>query len=281
MAISPNRLRPWADLVFHVMAHVRPRGPSAASVFDPVYVAFAEKALGPASSRHLEEDARILGRIIATHESLVAVQMLAWLFPTLPAALSCAPFELGQLPPAASADPSLLPVLARHAQAAEILWASALLESEHHAALPQVECDEDGVGRALAAIEVCAPRLRSCTVAFVRALRLRGRVFRGEIWVGTPCGSLALDADHVAWQASHEASVLEVTEAANAVGVSLAHPRLEHAAVVLLASRAADCGMSAQHARWLTHLESGAPCPEQRSLGPEEATVVERILSQA
>lgn len=271
--------RPWADLVFHVLAHVPPHGPCAASVFDPIYVAFCNRALGPAEQRHLAQDAVALSQLLPTHDALVAAQMLAWLFDEPKHAVAVGDFELMQLPDGSAAERSLLAVLASQRDAAELLWAAALLEHDHHARLPASEISLNEIASALSAAAVVAPMLAVCTVAFVRALRLRGRVRRRDIWVGMPSAALDLSIAHVVWQASHEATVLEVSECAHAAGLALRHAQLEHAAAVVLASRASSHGQGSQHAAWLSHFGRHAPCLDPASLDPSAAAVVRSVLA--
>ncbi|MBI5534865.1 MAG: hypothetical protein HY898_19215 [Deltaproteobacteria bacterium] len=264
MNTETSRLRPWADLVFHVLAHVPARRPVPASVHDPVYTAFVRDHLGPATDRHLGDDASALSALVSTHDALVAVQWLAWLFPSVEAAFGVAELEIAQLPAESTAEPKLIPRLLKHRQAAELLWASVLLEAEWHARLPEVHLSLPELDQALSSAAAVAPRLADCTVAFVRALRLHGRVRSHEIWVGAPLPALRLGIEHVVWQACHEATVLEVNEAAARTGIELGHGPSEHAAVVLLAERAKRHRQAAQHASWLAHFGANAP-PTDRS----------------
>jgi hypothetical protein len=59
----------WADLVFHVLAHVEATQALAASLWDRTYVAFVERHLGPAAHRALGEDARVLGSLFSAVRS--------------------------------------------------------------------------------------------------------------------------------------------------------------------------------------------------------------------
>jgi hypothetical protein len=93
----------------------------------------------------------------------------------------------------------------------------------------------------------------------VRSLRLRGRLWHRELLVGVPGDDLGPSVHHVAWQASHEATVLEVSRRARDLGVDLAERSVERIALVLLAERAAKARRSVEHARWLAHF--GEPLP--------------------
>src|SRR5690242_9125689 len=70
----------WADLVFHVLAHVEETEALPSSVSDAAYRAFVESHLGPASERALSGDARVLGEALRDHGELSRVQALAAVF---------------------------------------------------------------------------------------------------------------------------------------------------------------------------------------------------------
>jgi hypothetical protein len=141
--------------------------------------------------------------------------------------------------------PRLLAPLLEVGAGAELLWCAALLEAPVHARLPALDVDEDGARAALARVEPLAPDLAACAIALVPSLRLRGRVHSAHIWIGAPCTELAVDAEHVAWQAAHEATVREVAR-----GGVREHDALERAALALLESRARAAGLAHEHARW-------------------------------
>ena len=119
-----------------------------------------------------------------------------------------------------------------------------------------------------------APELSRFDVGVVRSLVRRGRVFEDAIWVGAP-GDAAPWADRelVAWQAAHEATVAELSAA------RLPFEEHEHAAVVLLAERAARAGEGASHARWLATL--AAPSPRRESLAQGARSAVDAALDQS
>lgn len=250
----------WLDLVFHVLAHVEGTAALAPSCFDPIYVAFAAAHLGDPAARPLGEDRVTLARALPTHAALARAQLLAWLFDDLDQARAAAERELRALGPADVARPSLLPTLLEDEPGAELLRAAALLEEDAWQALPRFdpEAARARLAPALDRVVAAAPALAACEVRCVRALRLRGRVLRARgrasIWVGAPGAAPALEASHAAWQAAHEATVDEVAEAARREARPIAHAPLEHAALVLLAQRAARTGLRDAHAAWLAHL---------------------------
>jgi len=239
------RTLPWADLVFHVLAHVRAGAELAPSLYDPAYTAWAERALGPASGRALAEDLRALGALLATHEAQATAQLVACLFDTAEEAGAHADRALAELSSAEVRAPEVLAPLSALGAGAELLWCAALLEAPAHARLPMPAVDARALADALARAAEVAPELARCEVAHVRALRIRGRVLGSAIWVGVPCEELALTAEHVAWQAAHEATVREVS-----LERALAHDALEEAALARLAERARALGRGAEHARW-------------------------------
>ncbi len=260
----------WADLVFHVLAHVRGTGHLAASVYDRRYVDFVARHAGPVKARALGEDMEVLGRVAATHEDLVAVQLLAWLHETVEAADAVAARELRELEPVDVDAPGLLEVLLRWEATVEVLRCAALLEREVWAFLPR-EPDAGGLRLALSSLVPAAPRLEACRVRMVRSLRLRGRVKDDEIWVGMPMVELGLTAEHAAWQAAHEATVREVSVAMARMGRAT-FDAVERVAVVLMASRANRVGLGDEHAAWYVRL-GRRPSTRVDHLSPFEAEV--------
>jgi hypothetical protein len=243
--------RSWAELVFHVLAHVRATAHLPASAYDETYVAFVAAHAGPAAERTLAEDAAVLGPALPTHELLARAQLVALLFGDAAEAGLHAAVDLHDLP-----RRELGAALAEVARAAEILRCAALLEEEVVAALPATPLDVAALRDAIALVLPAAPRLASYRLVAVRSLRLRGRLFGDEIWIGAPSAELALGAEHVAWQAAHEATVGEVA-------LRMRGERaVEHAAVALLRERAAAAGVAEGHARWFAHL---APEPAPAS----------------
>lgn len=263
--------REWPELVFHVLAHVRATAHVAASVYDATYVAFVERHVGPASRRPLEEDAQILGQLLPTHEALARAQLVAALFQSSSDATRHADTDLDALE---TVSPSLRAALRPIAQGAELLRCAALLESEMMAALPAVKPPDPRLRDALARVERASPTLRGYTLVPIRALRLRGRLVGSEIWHGVPARDLELDPDHVAWQVAHEASVGEVVAAKR----PLAEREVEHVALVLMAERAAHCGLAEPHSRWLAHF-GGLPELRRRALSAEAGQILDTLRS--
>lgn len=268
----PARLGPpWADLVFHVLAHIPLPFPS--SLHDPHYVAFAERRLGPAAGRALAQDAALLGKMLATHEICARAQWVAFLFEDAAAARAVAPRELRDLDDV-HAHGAALRALGGIEPVAESLRAAAELEAPHHARLPAPAVNAVELDVALDHARAAAPRLASLGVRCSRALARRGRAVPPWIYVGVPSDELGVTAGHVATQAAHEATVVEVGEAARAAGVHLGERDVEHAALVVLAERAGRSAFAEEHARWWASLGL-PPCVElSRALRDDARRVV-------
>lgn len=261
--------RPFADLVFHVLAHVP--GEAAASAFDPIYTGWSERMIGPASARSLAEDARALAALAPTHDALVRAQVVAWIVRDREKARSLFDRALTEIRPEEVDDANALRFAAGD-PAAELVWCAAALEDEAHSKLPAMMIE--GIGEAPLALALVAPNIGEFDLGIVRSLRLRGRVHAREIWVGEP-GSEPHNPtlEHVMWQAAHEAAAVELTE--RVPGLPFAS--IEHGSVVLLAVRSERAGRAADHARWLSSLRS--PDPSIESLPPDLRAILDRLLT--
>jgi len=279
MGLDPTP-RPWADLVFHVLAHVHGTAGLAASVYDPRYVAFAERRLGPAAARTLAEDAAALGALAPTHEALARTQLLAWLFRDLDRPSAVVAKELGALEAADVDAPELLSALAQEARAVELLRCAAELERDLFETLGPPRFDADALAKALDRATEVAPGLALGRVACVRSLALRGRVLGDEIWVGAPDEELGVSVEHAAWQASHEATVREVGEAARRARLGASERDVEAASVVLLAERASAAKRAEEHSRWLGVFGAAGPTTDRASLSSELGRLVAEQLAQ-
>jgi hypothetical protein len=197
----------------------------------------------------------VLGRVARDHEGLARLQALAWLFDDPAQAIQVRDRELSALTAADVADPARLSVARAGDAAMEVLRAACELERPFFERLPAREADRSGLSAALAERVPCAPRLATLQVACLRSLRLRGRVNRRVVWVGAPAAEPPLGVLYAVWQACHEATVAEVSTALPDV----AERRVEHAALVLLALRAAEHGRAAEHAVWYAAFGGRAP----------------------
>lgn len=265
----------WAELVFHVLAHVRSAAP--ASVYDPAWVAF----VAGHSSRHrtLHEDVALLEAASMSHDTLAEVQLLAWLFESTERTVSIAELPLEELRPSQVDAPEVLGQLvrSRHRAAIEVLRAAAELEAETFARLPPARHDGGAIARAFAHASRAAPWMSVCRIEHVRPLRLRGRVRERRVWIGLPCAELGPSAEHVAFQAAHEATVTEISERARASSVRVSYLPLEQSALFVLRERAARVGLAEQHARWLAHFGALPPF-EREAIAPALVRIVDEAL---
>lgn len=259
----------WPDLVFHVLCHVEGSAHLASSVFDSRYVAFCREHLGDSEDRTLAEDARALALVAPDHRELARLQLLAWLFTSAERGQAAAPIELEALRDDEVDRPRLLPVLRQRLEAVEILRCAVELERPFHARLPAVNPGSVDLSLVMRA----APALAEHELRLVRALRLRGRVYGNEIWVGVPDPVLGPSAEHVSWQAAHEATVAEVSRARG-----LTEREVEHAAVVVLAERARGAGLFAEHGTWLSHFGTNAPSTAKNTLPDAAQKLVDELV---
>jgi hypothetical protein len=276
LATRAIELRPWGDLVFHVLAHALETAPLAASLYDRTYVEFAARLLGPAGDRSLGEDAQVLGKVLGSHELLARVQLVARLFDSIEGASQHAAVDLGVLAERGVVRAELVRSLEPVIHAAELLRVTCEIEREPFAKLPATSFAGSELAQALDALSSLAPLLGSCTVAAVRSLRLRGRAFPDEIWFGVPSAELGVSVDHAAWQACHEATVLELSLASTE---GAGEREIEHAAVVLLAERARSVEKESEHGRWLLHFGPHAPPLDRDRLPAAARELVERCYS--
>ena len=265
---------PWRDLVFHVLAHVGETAHLPSSVFSAGYVAFVEGSLGSAANRSLAEDCRLLGQILNTHESLARAQVLAWLFDDLEQIAATRDCELTALDVAHVANAEALATLCRDIPALEILRAAAELEADHYLRLPPVAPVSRSLGARLGELGRVAPMLPAFRVRLCRALGVRGRAFAGEIVVGCPGSDGGPTVEHAAWQAAHEATVMEVAQHAH-----LAERNCETAALVLLGERATAAQLVDPHAVWLAHLGNNVPLLDRENCPGEVIRAVDTCLA--
>ncbi len=260
-----------------MLSHAADTASLPASLYDKVYVDFAERHLGPASARHLGEDAAVLGRVLESHELLARVQVTARLFDTIEAASRHATVDLSELSHRGIARAELVRLLEPVLDAAELLRAASELEREAFLELPPASFDAAALAAALDEKSGVAPVLAQSKAAAVRSLRLRGRAFSGEVWFGAPSLELGVSIDHVAWQACHEATVLELRAAADE---GIAERAIEHAAIVLLAERTQSAGKGPEHRRWLAHFGRNAPPLDPEQVPEETRRLLERARAR-
>jgi hypothetical protein len=272
----------YADLVFHVLAHVRPDRPLAPSLYFPGYIECCKQRLGPADARPLGEDLVALGRLVSDHQRLDQALLLAWLFETPEDASVYDAVELDSLPPESPVDPRVLSSLRSLPESAiELLRCSVALERQHWAKLPETRLDPaPALLEKLERMRSVAPHLCEVHIGCVRPLGLRGRAFFSSVLVGTvddPLEGCSPSAEHAALQAAHEATVIEVRNQAN-----LPFLQLEHTALTVLRLRARETVWEEAHGRWLGHLRlgefGGLENLKLEALGSAEHAVAVRLL---
>jgi hypothetical protein len=254
--------RDFADLVLHVLAHVESTKSLPSSLYDPVYVELCRRELGAAEDRQLGADALALGPLLSRHETLASVQRLAWLHETIGESMAQETKSLAELRPDDVARPALLSAFAvDEVPLVELLRSAVALERPHHARLAPVEVAAGEQEELLHVVtELCAvaPGLSRARIAFVRSLGRRGRVWGKEIWLGIPGSENGPTPEYAAWQAAHEATVVEVAEAAANAKLGLTEREIESAGLVVLSARARGEGISERHRSWFADVSGGA-----------------------
>jgi hypothetical protein len=249
--IACDELR-YAELFFHVFAHVAATSPLPASVFSRGYVAWSESVLGSASARPLADDARFLAVEFSSHTALASVQSLAKLYRTTHRLSQAGARSLAEL----SADDVDEPRALRHLQGlgagAELAFCALLLELPAFARLPLPPPVPEALGKRIASLVRVAPGLEQARLGCVRSLHLRGRAWGDEIWVGHPGAEIAPSIEHAAWQAAHEATVVAVSREQP----GLAERTVEAEAVQRLTRHAAAAGEQDGHRAWQLALRS-------------------------
>lgn len=269
----------WADLVFHVLAHVTgSRAPAA--LHAPAYTAWVAAQLGPIEARPLGEDVGALRALLADANMCAAVQPLAVLFSDAAQARRLATMEFGALTASHGIEPELLACLRRVIAPAELLRCSALLELEAHARLAPAVSEFAQLRAGLGEVVRCAPRLGGCPLRLSRALTHHGRVFGSRVYVGVPDARLGVDSAHVAMQAAHESTVLEVFERARSSNHAWSERRIEAVAVVVLARRAAGAGLTGQHADWARIWGVRAEHTDPASLNAEARALAQQLIRE-
>lgn len=234
------------ELFFHVFAHVAETRALPASVFSARYVAWCESLLGPGRARTLADDAVMLARQFPSHPALVSIQPLAKLFRTTDKLARVGERSLAELSAPDVDDANALQHLQALGAGAELALCALLLELPSFlrlAALPAVPAP---LRERLASLVAVAPGLSQAHIGCVRSLYQRGRAWGDEIWVGHPAAEVAPALEHAAWQAAHEATVVQVSREQPALG----ERAVESAAVERLTRMAEAAGERAGHSAW-------------------------------
>lgn len=236
-----------AELFFHVFAHVRETAGLPASVASASYVAWCEQHLGEAEHRDLGEDARTLAREFPTHEALAGVQPLAKLFSSVERLEAVGDRSLAELTASDVDAPWALRHLHGLGAPAELAFCAVLLELPSFLRLPSPPPPPAALQARILALVPASPGLARAHVHCIRSLYVHGRVWGDEIWVGHPTAEVAPSLEHAAWQAAHEATVVEVARERP----ELSERAVEAVAVERLTRRAEAVHEGAAHAAWL------------------------------
>jgi hypothetical protein len=271
----------YADLVFHVLAHFDRTAGLPSSLYDPAYITLCRRELGPSEGRQLGAEIELLQPLLTSHAALIAVQRLAWLHESIEESAGCESRSLSELTPRDVTRPALLAALQREpSEALELLRRAVALERPEHARLPPAALAANAQGELLRTVnELCsiAPRLSRARIVYVRSLGRRGRVWGDEIWLGVPGSENGPTPELAAWQAAHEATVVEVQEVAEQVAPGTHELQLESVALQLLAARAVSAELSARHKAWFSSTSTGR---EPRELPAETRAELSVLLER-
>lgn len=215
-----------------------------------MYCAWVAARLGPVTERSLGEDIALLGPRLGDDPRFASLQALAWVFRSAESAAAAVDGALGEV----RVDDERARRLALGAgDTAELLRAAAELEMP---LLPSVAFERGPFEARLERLTAAAPALGGCSVEVTPALPRRGRVLGGRIFVGLP-GIAGAEAEHLAWQAAHEATVTSLPS-------HLDYADVERLALGLLRARARRAGLGDEHARWFARLDVTAlgPIPD-------------------
>lgn len=243
--IEPGELS-GGELFFHVFAHVAETRALPASVSSARYVAWCESQLGPARTRTLADDAGMLARQFPSHAALISIQPLAKLFRATEKLARVGERSLAELGDQDVDDARALGHLQALGAGAELAFCALLLELPSFLRLAPLPAVPAPFRERLASLVAVAPGLSQARIGCIRSLYQRGRAWGDEIWVGHPAAEVAPSLEHAAWQAAHEATVVQVSREQPALG----ERAVEAAAVERLTRRAEAAGERAGHAAW-------------------------------
>lgn len=237
--------------MFHVLAHVKGRAHLVSHAYEPAYVEHCARYLGPASTRALGQDVAALAALLPDAASIARVERVATLFSSIERAVLWAGRDLEDFDDVDVDDAEALLVVRKVLPAAELLWTAALSERAAMLALPSQQTSESAVEEWVFALSRVAPLVVGKPLALLRSMGHRGRVFGGEIWVGSVTGGYGPSPEQIAWQAALQSTLTEVRGLSKLHGLSLTGPGAMELAVAVLQRRASAIGLQDSLRAWL------------------------------
>lgn len=238
----------FAQLCFHVLAHVRRAGPG--DLFDASVVAWSRATLDAAAQRQLEEDAAVLSALWREAPALDVLDALPALHGSLAGFRRTAAGALAAVTADAVADAGVLRALQGLGAAGEVVHAALGLlvgpfaEVHARAIAPRLEREAPAIAATLEALAPYVPGLAAARVELALALGRRGRAMPGRIVIGVGTGAAIVAAHEVAVGSSGQVEYV----------------RAEWAALGRLARwlQPAPGPLREAHAAWLAGLDLGA-----------------------
>ncbi len=235
----------FAELCFHVLAHVRRAGPG--DLFDAAHVAWSRSVLGAAAQRQLEADAAVLAALWEAAPALDVLDALAEMHRSIAAFRRTAGRALAEVRADEVAEPGLLRALQGLGAAGEVVHAALGLlarpfaEVHARAIAPRLGASAPAIAAALEELAPHVPGLAGARIELALALGRRGRAMPERIVIGP--------GPHAAIVAAHEVAVCSSGQ--------VDHARAEWAALGRLARwlRGAPGPLREAHAAWLAGLE--------------------------
>lgn len=266
----------YADLVYHVLAHVQVLGPS--SLHDERYLAWSRASLESPARRPAENDARALGVRYARAPGADLVHALPALHASVAGFCASATKALHELLPADVADAELLrALLEMDRPLVEILRCAMALSARAyaraHAGLvePELRFAAEVVAPLLGEATGVMPALRHFSVELSHPLGPRGRVFGRRILVGAPVSWCDLPPPHPVLQAMHECAVAcaerELRSGGSAPLSAVAHVASEWRALCAVEQLIQSSSWQEWHVAWRAGLATAALEAEARRLG--------------
>ncbi len=268
---SVTRASEFAELCFHALAHIPLQGPER--LFDPRYVAFAERTLPLEAREPLAADAQAIGAELERTSTSGAVQWLPLLHADVASFTKTALSELKELGPVDADGTALAALQAVESRAIEWLRADLLLIAE--AFVLTYHRTPQSVSNELEALlsTVPAPE-KPARVELALALGPRGRAFTDVVIVGAPAAWWCMDeVDRAipAVLALHEHAVL---------GAAGDYVDREWQALTSLARRIVghDERLRAAHQRWLARLDLDGLVASVVARGRVESAIATSLL---